>query len=397
MYEKLHLVKPDWDDPLTRQIMELDHLKKRLLYGSTPPYLFFQLKTIFHMLESLGSARIEGNRTTLAELVDDAPPVNEEETEELKEIRNVEKAMRYIEEVVKPGSGPEAFSHVFIRTLHELVTKGLRVDKEGDPSPGAYRSVNVVISGAKHRPPEFSAVHGYMDELLSFLAHEDGTQYDLIKVALAHHRFVWIHPFRNGNGRTVRLFTYALLIRFGFDVGRIDETKLANESGISSARILNPTAVFCADRDAYYRKLADADSGTDIALLEWCSYVLTGLNAEIEKIDRLLDYSYLKTKILLPAITGLRQRNHISQHESIILSKTIDSVYFAKKNVKSEIKAIKDVQLSRIISSLRDRGLLIPVTENARKYVIGFRKGPMLREVIRQLDQEGFLPIKNEI
>ncbi len=397
MYDKIHLVKPDYDSSLIQQIMDLEQLKHKILYGTTPPYHFFQLKSIFHMLESLGSARIEGNRTTLAELVDSTPIDEAGESKEIKEIRNVEKAMQYIEQVIKPSSGPQAFSHIFVRELHKLVTDGLRVDKEGDPNPGMYRSEEVIINKASHHPPTFAAVPGYMDELLAFLANEDAPQYYLIKVALAHHRFVWIHPFRNGNGRTVRLFTYALLIRFGFDVGMNVDQKLAEESGASSARILNPTAVFCTDRDTYYEKLANADSGDDAALLDWCNYVLTGLNIEIKKIDRLLSYHYLKMRILHPAVIELKQKGLITQNEFQILSKAVEIKYFAKKDIMSDIKDIKEVQISRTISSLRDRGLLVPLKENARKYVIGFGKGPMLREVIKRLGAEGFLPIKEDL
>ena len=68
-------------------------------------------------------------------------------------------------------------------------------------------------------------------------------KYDLIKVALAHHRFGWIHPFGNGNGRVVRLLTYALLIKYGFNVK-------------AGGRVLNPTAVFCNDQDRYYAMFA---------------------------------------------------------------------------------------------------------------------------------------------
>ena len=35
-----------------------------------PAYIFFQLKNIFQILETLGSARIEGNNTTLSEYVE---------------------------------------------------------------------------------------------------------------------------------------------------------------------------------------------------------------------------------------------------------------------------------------------------------------------------------------
>ena len=77
-----------------------------------------------------------------------------------------------------------------------------------------------------------------MSELIRFLSQNNPPKYDLIKIALAHHRFTWVHPFNNGNGRTVRLFTYALLLKFGFDVQQ-------------GGRVLNPTAIFCNNRETY--------------------------------------------------------------------------------------------------------------------------------------------------
>ena len=102
-----------------------------------------------------------------------------------------------------------------------------------------------------------------MDELFDFINNQDNPKYDLLKAAIAHHRFVWIHPFRNGNGRTVRLFTYAMLVKLGFNV--------------DVGRILNPTAIFCNNRDNYYHNLSVADNGTDADILSWCEYVLKGL------------------------------------------------------------------------------------------------------------------------
>jgi len=40
-----------------------------------------------------------------------------------------------------------------------------------------------------------------------FINKLDRPKYSLLKIAIAHHRFVWIQPFNNGNGRTVHLFT----------------------------------------------------------------------------------------------------------------------------------------------------------------------------------------------
>ena len=92
----LRLIEPSFKDPLTDLILELDHQRTYVLGGSTPPSLFFQLKELFHILETLGSARIEGNRTTIAEVVDrklESPG----EDEKLQEIQNIEAALLCVE------------------------------------------------------------------------------------------------------------------------------------------------------------------------------------------------------------------------------------------------------------------------------------------------------------
>ena len=73
----LKLVEPSFESKVTDLIIELDYLRKKFLGGSTPPYIFFQIKHIFHMLESIGSARIEGNRTTILEYIE--TKINERE------------------------------------------------------------------------------------------------------------------------------------------------------------------------------------------------------------------------------------------------------------------------------------------------------------------------------
>ena len=92
----LKLVEPTFDSALTDLIIELDHLRKKQLGGSTHTKVFFQLKHIFHTLESIGSARIEGNNTTIAEYIEtklsDIKVVNPS----IREIQNIEKAMAFI-------------------------------------------------------------------------------------------------------------------------------------------------------------------------------------------------------------------------------------------------------------------------------------------------------------
>jgi Fic family protein len=388
----LRLLEPSFKDPLTDLILELDHQKVFVLGGSTPPTLFFQLKDLFHILETLGSARIEGNRTTIAELVERRLEVEPQldksgNDEKLLEIRNIDTALLFIEETW--SRDPENFriDHGLIRELHKLTTSGLSLSNEGDATPGSYRAGQVRIARSAHLPPDPADVHSLMDQLLNYLNNPDPPKYDLLKIALAHHSFTWIHPFSNGNGRTVRLFTYALLLKTGFRVGGPQP----------ATRLLNPTAIFCADRNRYYEMLAQADTGTDEGLLSWCSYVLSGLKVELDKVAKLLDYDWLRKHILAPAIVELHQKNGLTNHERTILLLALDKLVVKNQDARPALNAMSMVQTSRILAELRKRRLLVPAAGAERSYELGITQSPLLRTVLRQLDRQGFLPLKGEI
>ncbi len=220
-----------------------------------------------------------------------------------------------------------------------------------------------------------------MIELLDFIERKDSPKYDLLKAAIAHHRFVWIHPFGNGNGRTVRLFTYAMLVKTGFNV--------------NVGRIINPTAVFCSNRNDYYEKLSKADLGTEEGILEWCEYVLLGLKEEIEKIDKLSDYDYLKKEILLPSITHSLERKYITDVESKILKKVIEHQVIQASDLKDIFSGKVSAEISRQIKKLIDKKMLIPEVDGGRKYIIRFDNNFLLRGVIKTLDVKGFLPVRD--
>ena len=375
IHHDLTLINPAFDSPLVDVLTELEHLRRLQLRGTTPAPLFFQLKQIFHMLESLGSARIEGNHTTLADFVESRLEAGQEEpSDQLREMGNIEQAMAYIEEQTESGS---VLTEQLIRELHDITVRNL--SREGDPMPGAYRHVSVRIAQSTHLPPEFIAIPQYMGELVTFLNNDDPPKYDLIKVALAHHRFGWIHPFRNGNGRVVRLLTYLLLIKYGFNAQ-------------TGGRVLNPTAVFCNDRDVYYRMLAQADTGTREGVEAWCIYVLQGILDELRKVDQLADFDYLQEKILTPTLKYAEERQVITPQEASILE-TAAAMGIAKTGELTEaMQGLTPGQRTYQIKKLVERKMLQPVSEGARQYSIGFSNSYLMRGIIRALSEQGFIP-----
>ena len=113
----LSLLNPSFDSPLVDVLNELEHLRRLRLEGTTPYPVFFELKTLFHMLESLGSARIEGNHTTLADYVDSKVQGAAQPGEQLREVTNIEEAMTYIDKAVTEKT---PITEILIRELHAL-------------------------------------------------------------------------------------------------------------------------------------------------------------------------------------------------------------------------------------------------------------------------------------
>lgn len=291
---------------------------------------------------------------------------------------NIERALAFIEEHIDAGA---ALNRAFLSELHKQLVDGLTLPPAGEGSryPGVLRPINVTIQRSIHHPPEALKVPEHFDTLLEFVNRSVEPKNDLLVTAIAHHRMAWIHPYDNGNGRMVRLLTYAMLIKQRFQV--------------KHGRILNPTAIFCMDRDRYYDMLSRADSGKREDVLAWCEYVLEGLRLEIEKIDRLLDVRYLLDKLLLPTLDYALAQAHITPKENEILRAVAKHERMAVKasDLEDVIGTELPVQRSRIIRRLRDKKMLIPLKENGRIYTIGFRSNYLLRGVIRALEQEGFI------
>lgn len=374
-HHDLRLLDPAFSSPLLDVLTDLEYLRRLEMRGTTPLPVFLELKQVFHMLESLASARIEGNHTTLADFIETKITASAAKpSDTLHEIDNIEAAMRHVEDEVQPHA---PISEHLIRSLQAMTVDGLQ--REGDRTPGAYRSGSVQIAQAEHQPPDAFLVSGYMQELVGFINSDDAPKYALMKVALAHHRFAWIHPFGNGNGRVVRLLTYALLIKYGFRVNAM-------------GRLLNPAAVFCTDRGRYYSQLAQADAGTDAALEDWCRYVLSGVRDELRKLDQLADYRHLQAKVLQPALAHARQRQWVTAQEESVLAVAIKSGVVKAGDLAVAMPGLNATQRTYQVRKLVENGMLRPIQPGARQYSIGFGRNTLLRSVIRALSEQGFIP-----
>jgi Fic family protein len=390
MRAKLYIPNPPVQSSLGRLLISLEPLRNKKLTGTTPPWIFFELKRTFQTIESVTSSRIEGNHTTIADFVEAVREDGGQEDmgEEVKEIENVEKGIAHIEQLQRAGQ--LKINKDFILQLHHIVVGGLSPSKEGDTRIGAYRNAPRRISKSSHVPPPASDVDDFMKLLIDFIEGTNNPQLDLLKVAVAHHRFVWIHPFGNGNGRVVRLLTYAMLAKAGF----IDS---------KGRRLLDPAAIFGKNRDTYYKMLSDADDCTEAGLVSWCEYLLTGIRNEVGKIDRLLDEDFAKEKIILPALNYTLEKERISsfEHKMLLIAVERDIVKAADFSSLFPEKS-SHVNVSLAIRKLKEQRLIMPVdtagrpNSNGRRYTVRLNRNTLSLGIIKQLDKEGFLPEEHE-
>lgn len=367
------LPEPEWWSHLTSIILDLEKMRGKEIYSEIPPHIFFQLKEIYQILETLGSARIEWNNTTLSEYVEKIIEKNTLKDENGKEIDNINTALQFIEKNFNTG---EKIGKLFVLEIHKIIMQDLQ--REGSKNPGDFRKWNVKISKSQHIPPDFAVLSEHLDHFFAFINTEHKEQNQLLAIALAHHRFAYIHPFDNGNGRMWRLLNYILLIKLGFIDKRF--------------RIINPSSVFYTDREKYYAMLGKADSLQEKDLLDWCEYFLLGLKNEVEKIDSLLDARYVKNEILLPAIEIARKREIITDREFQVLELIIKKPNMQIKSEElSEIGITDSKKKAQIMKTLRDHTLVFPLKENGRVYTINFVNNYLLRGIIHILDKKWFV------
>jgi Fic family protein len=131
-------------------------------------------------------------------------------------------------------------------------------------------------------------------------------------------------------------------------------------------------------------------------MLSWIEYVLKGLKEEIEKIDKLSDYEFLRKEILMPSINLSLERKYITDLEAKVLKRAVDLQVISAADVKSIFPGKVDSEVSRQIKKLIDQKMLTQEKEGGRKYVLRFDNSYLLRSIIQLLGDKGFLPVWDE-
>lgn len=101
-----------------------------------------------------------------------------------------------------------------IKQIHNLIIRAIAPEEAG-----RYRQLDVQAAGTEYLYPPHYLLSGLMPEFIQWLNDAKiKSLHPLELAAEAHLRFVSIHPFRDGNGRTGRLLMNLLLLRAGYPI-----------------------------------------------------------------------------------------------------------------------------------------------------------------------------------
>lgn len=212
----------------------LDKVKVLNAARPLPNIVLQNIKESFLVEWTYNSNSIEGNTLSLREtqmVLQEGVTIKGKSLREHFEAKNHETAIHKLYTIVKDDYVLNAKD---ILDLHGLVLRSIE-----DDYAGRLRNSAVRISGANFIPPNAIKVSEYLDSLISYI-NENPQGLNPIELATVfHHKFVWIHPFFDGNGRAIRLAMNLLLMRYGFP----------------------PAIILTNDRAKYYAALNQANNG----------------------------------------------------------------------------------------------------------------------------------------
>lgn len=273
---------------------------------------------------------------------------------DIQEVINYRNVMKLLDEL-KEKRGGYAISD--LTDFHkETVNKLVSSEKVG-----ALRKTQVVIKEEGtgriiFQPPPYVEVSFLLDDFFNWLNLESAAEiHPIIRAGIVHYILVSIHPFVEGNGRTVRAFASLILLREGYDIKRF----FALEEHFDS------------DPGAYYEAFSKVDKQSkNIAardITPWLEYFTGVVSIELAKIkDRVRKLSIdSKLKVKIGEQVALTERQmklveYLSENGSGIM-----------RDLTNILAMVSEDTVLRDLKGLKEKGIIKKEgSTKAARYVI---------------------------
>lgn len=174
-----------------------------------------QLKAYYRIGLTWSSNAIEGNTLTISEtkvVLEDGLTIGGRPLRDFYETVGHGEAYDYMFSLM----GERKITVDAIKAIYRLFYR--QID---EVNAGVWRKENIIVSGSEYAFPQSHEIEGEMQSLEEWVKAERDSLHPVIFAAMLHLRFVSIHPFIDGNGRTSRLLMNLALIQDGYQLAII--------------------------------------------------------------------------------------------------------------------------------------------------------------------------------
>ncbi len=289
-------------------------LRKREALDKLKPFnqgALHKLQETFRVDMTYNSNAIEGNSLSLSEtkmVLEEGLTVGGKSLKEHLEVTNHSKAIDFVQSLVDK---PE-IKEIDVLNLHAII-----LDRIDSQNAGYYRRGAVRISGTDYNPPNAAKVPKLMKEVYGLLNASGGEPIET--AALIHQKFVDIHPFIDGNGRTARLLLNLYIMRNGYP----------------------PVIILRAERKKYIRTIMQSRMGNDMT--SFANFVAKAVE---RSLDIYLDSLGTESKEYLTLAEAAKiSRNKYSEEYLSLLARTgkIGAIKFGR-NWKITKEALEEYE-----------------------------------------------------
>jgi Fic family protein len=229
--------------------------------------------------------------------------------------------------------------------------RGCRVE------PGELRKGDVMVGN--HVPPRAEALPEFLQRFER--AYDPATLSKVrrvIAVAAAHHRFLWIHPFYDGNGRVARLMSHASLKRTG-----VGNSLWSAARGLARNVDRYKSLLMAADEER--RNALDGRGHlSQRALIEFCKFFLNVCVDQLEFMHSILRPAELLRRIEIYTEEEVRA-NRLPKASFALLREALLAGEFDRGRAAS-ITGYKERMARNVLSQLLESGLLVSPGPKAR-------------------------------
>ncbi len=173
-------------------------------------FMLEELKSYYRIDLTWSSNALEGNTLSLSEtkiVLEDGLTVGGKPLKDYYEASGHSRAYDFMFNVIKTNKIEESY----IKELHRLFYNAI-----DENEAGKYRTRPVIITGSKHPVCPPGDIGKQMEELALWIIKNRNNYHPIEFAALLHKKFVFIHPFIDGNGRVARLLLNTALLQDGY-------------------------------------------------------------------------------------------------------------------------------------------------------------------------------------